>query len=335
MEEAKVVEETEIVEETEMGAHGAYAVSSAPDRDDVLTLADGRQVGVAIWGEDGGHPVVLCHGNPGSRLICPDLTTTVDLGVRLIAVDRPGIGRSDPHPGFTLRDCAADVAEVLRALDVDRCTVVGWSAGAHQALALAAFHAELVTDVVLAGGPGASDDPELLAQRSDAALGIMDEVRAGSETALAAVADRFQPLADDPEMILRNTLADEADPDRRLMQDPAIAAFLVAMWAEGVRQGAAGLAAMWAAQYALPWEFAPEDITTPVTVWHGTDDRVCPVGQAQRLARRIPDAELHLVEGAGHLLPIERWAAMLSSALSGPPPQSDSDAHRSRSEPAP
>jgi len=293
-------------------ARGNYAVSSTPARDDVLTLADGRQVGVATWGEDGGRPVVLCHGNPGSRLICPDLRTTVDLGVQLIAVDRPGIGRSDPRPGFSLRDCAADVAEVLRTFELGAATVVGWSAGAHQALALGAFHPELVTEVVLAGGPGAPDDPELLTQRSDAALEIIDQVRDGSETALTEVAGRFQPLVDDPAMILRNTLADDSDPDRWLMQDPAIARFLTTMWAEGLRQGAAGLAAMWAAQYALPWGFDPEDITRPVAVWHGTDDRVCPVGQAERLAQRIPDVELRLVPAGGHLLPIEHWAEMLT-----------------------
>lgn len=282
---------------------GGYTVSSTPDRDERFALADGRQVGVAAWGEHGDRPVVLCHGNPGSRLICPDLTATVNAGVHLIAVDRPGIGRSDPRPGFTLQDSAADVAEVLRALGLDDCTVVGWSAGAHQALAIAAFHPELVERVILAGGPGGPNDPELLAQRSDAARRIIEEVRAGSKTALAEVAAQFQPLVDDPQLILRNTLADGSNPDRRLMQDPAIADFLTTMWAEGLRQGTAGPAAMVVAQYALPWSFNPEDITHPVAVWHGTTDRVCPVGQAERLARRTPDAELRLVEGGATCSP--------------------------------
>ena len=296
----------------EAGVVEERAVSSTPDRDDLITLTDGRQVAVATWQADGELAVVLCHGNPGSRLICPDLVTTVAAGVRLIAIDRPGIGRSTPRPGFSLRDSADDVAEVLGSLGIERCTVVGWSAGAHQALAVAACHPELVNRVVLAGGPGTPDDPDLLAQRSDAMETIIEQVRTGSTTALAEVADRFQPVVDDPEMILRNTLANEEDPDRRLMQDARIARFLTTMWAEGVRQGAAGLAAMWAAQYALPWGFDLEDITRPVAVWHGTDDRVCPADQAERLARRIPDAELRLVEGGGHLLPIEHWAAMLA-----------------------
>jgi pimeloyl-ACP methyl ester carboxylesterase len=292
---------------------GADGVSSTPARDRILSLADGRQVAVAEWGGEGGRPVVLCHGNPGSRLICPDLGATLAAGIHLIAVDRPGIGGSTPRVGFTLRDTADDLAEVLGHLDVDRCTVLGWSAGAHQALALGGHHPELVTEVLLAGGPGPPDDPEVVAQRSDAAVAVIDGLRAGSGAATAEVARRFQGLVDDPAAILRRTLADDSDPDRRLMQDPAIAAFLVTMWSEGIRQGAAGLAAMWAAQYALPWGFAPEDLAVPVTIWHGVEDRVCPIGQAERLAARIPGARLRPVEGAGHLLPIEHWAAMLTT----------------------
>lgn len=289
-----------------------FHVSSTPDEDRPVALPDGRQVGVAVWGPKAPRTVVLCHGNPGSRLICPDLAATRDAGVRLVAVDRPGIGRSDPRPGFTLSDTADDLVAVLDHLDVEVATVVGWSAGAHQALALGAVHPQRVDRVLLAGGPGAPDDPEVLALRTDAMVTVIRAVRAGDDDALATVAARFRDVVDDPTTILRRTLADADDPDRRLMQVEPVARFLVAMWAEGVRPGAAGLAQMWAAQYARDWGFRPEDLTVPVAVWHGTADRVCPVAEAERLAARIPTATLHLVPGAGHLVPIEHWAAMLA-----------------------
>jgi pimeloyl-ACP methyl ester carboxylesterase len=297
------------------------AVSSSPDRDELVALADGRRVGVAVWGDVGGRPVVLCHGNPGSRLICPDLTTTRAEGVQLIALDRPGIGHSEPRPGFTLRDTADDLVAVLDALHLDACTVIGWSAGAHQALAMGAVHPERVHRVVLACGPGAPDDPDLVQQRTPEAERVIAAVRAGADDALVDVVARFQGVADDPELILRHTLADERDPDRRLMQDPTIARFLVTMWAEGVRQGPDALAEMWAAQYARDWGFRPEDLRVPVTVWHGVEDRVCPVGQAERLAARIPGATVHRVEGEGHLVPLAHWAEMLTEPLANGRPR--------------
>lgn len=236
--------------------------------------------------------------------------TTRARSVQLIAVDRPGIGGSDPRPGFALGDTAGDLVAVLDALRLESCTVIGWSAGAHQALALGALHPDRVDGVVLACWPGAPDDPALLEQRTGAAERVIAAVRGGAHDALVEVVARFQGVADEPELILRHTLADERDPDRRLMQDPTVARFLVTKWAEGVRQGAEGLAEMWAAQYARDWGFRPEDLRVPVAVWHGVEDRVCPVEQAERLAARIPGATVHRVEGAGHLVPIEHWAEM-------------------------
>ncbi|MFP4148457.1 MAG: alpha/beta fold hydrolase [Nitriliruptoraceae bacterium] len=51
----------------------------------------------------------------------------------------------------------------------------------------------------------------------------------------------------------------------------------------------------------------------PVTVWHGAEDRVCPLGPAERLAARIPGAILHQVAGEGHLVPIEHWHEILAT----------------------
>ncbi|MFU8840337.1 MAG: alpha/beta fold hydrolase [Nitriliruptoraceae bacterium] len=123
-----------------------FAVSSTPDRDEVVTLAGGRRVAV------------------------------------------------------------------LDALHLDACTEVGWSAGAHQALALGALHPERVDRMVLACGPGTADDPELLAQRTDATERVVAAVRAGAADALVRVVERFRGLAEDPETILRAILANDCDP---------------------------------------------------------------------------------------------------------------------------
>ena len=67
-----------------------------PLADEVLRLADGRQLAWAEWGDPRGSPVVFLHPSPGSRMLCPDVHATARAGVRLITVDRPGYGGSDP-----------------------------------------------------------------------------------------------------------------------------------------------------------------------------------------------------------------------------------------------
>ena len=104
-----------------------------------FTLRDGRKI--AFCGSGGGSggagPILLCHGAPGSRLHGPDSRTTADAGFRLITVDRPGYGLSDPKPGRRIIDWPADVEELATALGLDEFDVAGTSAGGPYALACA------------------------------------------------------------------------------------------------------------------------------------------------------------------------------------------------------
>ena len=66
----------------------------------VLVLGDGRRVGMAVFGAGEGFPVIALHGMPGSRLMYATMVqAAARRGVRLIAVDRPGYGRSDRRAG--------------------------------------------------------------------------------------------------------------------------------------------------------------------------------------------------------------------------------------------
>jgi pimeloyl-ACP methyl ester carboxylesterase len=103
--------------------------SARPRADATITLADGRILAHCEWGEPTGSPVLLAHGPPGSRLLCPDEDATVGAGVRLLTVDRPGYGCSDARPDPSLLGWADDVQALADQLGLDRFAVVGFSAG--------------------------------------------------------------------------------------------------------------------------------------------------------------------------------------------------------------
>lgn len=291
----------------------AIAIAAEPRHDATITTGDGRRLAYAEFGEPDGRPVVLLHGTPGSRLICPDVDATVAAEVRLITVDRPGFGRSDPRPFHDALDVAADVAELAAALELDPFGVIGWSGGSVFALACAARYPDLVTAVAIVSGSGLADDPDRSNRETADIERLCADLRDGSVAALRAVVDRFSSYDADPRQILERTLANDDDPDQRLMRDPAVAAALAAMWDEGARQGAAGLAASWTAQWALPWGFDPGRIQQPTSVWHGTDDVVVPYVTAERLAAAIPGAQLHRFPGQGHLIALEHWPEILAA----------------------
>ena len=294
-------------------------ISAIPTRQAQITSADGRRLAYAEFGDREGRPVILFHGNPGSRLICPDVAVTIAAEVRLITFDRPGFGGSDPHPFHRLIDVADDFAQLASLLDVRRCSVIGWSAGGPYALAAAARHRDLVESAAVVSSAGLQDDPGVAARHTDHTRALMTRLRGRLPDAVSAVEDRFASYAEDPAVIVKMTVANEADPDRRLMRLPEVAAALSEMWREGARQGTRGVTDGWIALWALHPGFDPVDVTQPVAVWHGTGDVIVDVGEGARLAEALPDSHLHLLPGEGHLIALEHWAEILGSTQRQPP----------------
>ncbi len=111
----------------------------SPYREGTIRLADGRRVSYAEYGDPDGVPVVNCHGAPSSRRerYFPNGDGYRRLGVRLIGIDRPGSGRTDPAPGRRIVDWPEDAEQVLDALHLGDVRLLALSAGVPYAFALA------------------------------------------------------------------------------------------------------------------------------------------------------------------------------------------------------
>ena len=106
----------------------------------LVRLPHGRQLAFAWYGPDDGVPCIVLSGMPGSRLApawaFPD-ALLAERGVRLLGIDRPGYGRSDPNPRAAALGVAEDLGVLCTAIGVDRVAVLGVSVGAPFALACA------------------------------------------------------------------------------------------------------------------------------------------------------------------------------------------------------
>ena len=105
-----------------------------------LILPDGRTLGYAQYGQlSTGRAIFYLHGFPGSRMeIASWDVVAMDMGARLVAVDRPGIGWSSPQPDRTILDHAKDVEHLAQHLNLSSYCVLGISGGGPYALACAA-----------------------------------------------------------------------------------------------------------------------------------------------------------------------------------------------------
>ena len=118
-------------------------------REMVVDLTSGRSLGVADFGPVAGDVVLWCHGGPGSRLEPAYIAEhAAARNWRLIGIDRPGYGNSDPQPGRTIAGWVLDALAVADRLGVATFYAVGLSTGGAYALALAALARDRVRGVI-------------------------------------------------------------------------------------------------------------------------------------------------------------------------------------------
>jgi len=276
----------------------------------VLSLSDGRRLGWAQYGDPAGRPVLAFHGLPGSRRQRhPDESIAVEMRARMLHLERPGFGISDPAPGRTLSGWARDVAEACGLLGVEAIRIAGVSGGGPYALACAAALGHRVERVALISGVGPRE-----AMRSG---GYSPFVRLGFALAshgawtmrpFAAAAGAMARRL--PERYFELLGAGLNASDRRVFARPDVRA----MFKEDMSEAFARSGAAMAEELALaasPWNFQLAAIRAPLCAWHGTEDRIVTVRAADAIAARVPRAELRIAAGEGHFLVFERWREIL------------------------
>lgn len=274
---------------------------------------DHRTVTWSEVGDPTGPPVLWCHGGLSGRTdVAFASPGAAAAGVRLIAIDRPGIGGSTRRKGRSVSDWVDDAAVTADALGLDRFSVVGWSAGGPHALACAAR----LGDRVLA----------------TATIGGMEPVRTRADRkALGLAVDRLLiPLARRAPWIARGALAAStrlsparqketllravSGPDRRILEplppDEAVGSTIAA-----AAPGVAGLVDDYRAFGAPDWRFDLGEIRGPVRCWQGQDDAAVPPEIGRRLAAAIPGSQLESVPDAGHFLVAEHGAEIFTRLL--------------------
>jgi pimeloyl-ACP methyl ester carboxylesterase len=288
--------------------------SARPRADATITLADGRVLAYCEWGNPSGSPVLLAHGGPGSRLLCPDEDATAAAGVRLLTVDRPGYGGSGPRPDPTLLGWADDVQALADRLGLDRFAVVGFSAGGGYALACAARMPERVSAVGLASCEGPYDEvPGALEEgMTPEERTLFERIRQDPVAARGAVADHVG-WYEDPDTIWA---WEPPAVDVPILARPDVRDALTQMFREGARQGVAGLVADWIA-LSLPWGFAFADVRVPVVVWHGELDHLVGPAHARYLSAVLANSRLVLYPQDGHLLLLQHWEDLLAAVTAG------------------
>jgi pimeloyl-ACP methyl ester carboxylesterase len=122
-----------------------------------FTTSDGRVLGYDEYGPEDGKPLFYFHGTPSSRLEWRMFGTAqlaTELHLRVIAMDRPGMGLSDFQPARRLGDWPTDVVALADRLNISRFAVLGYSGGGPYAAVCALAIPERLVSVGMVSGAG-------------------------------------------------------------------------------------------------------------------------------------------------------------------------------------
>jgi poly(3-hydroxyalkanoate) depolymerase len=245
---------------------------------------DGVRLRTSVRGA--GRPLLLITGLGASLDLAEPFERQLNpRGVQTISFDAPGVGESTPYllprrvPGV-----ARTVARMAAALGYDQMDVLGVSLGGVVAQQLAHQSPDLVRRLVLAAtGPGLGGVPGsprvLLALATPRRYYQPDHYRRIAARIYGGLART------DPDALLRGSVA-------RFVEPPSLRGYFGQLYA----------ISGWT---SLPWL---RTLRQPTLVLAGDDDPIVPLVNGRILARRIPQARLHVIDGGGHLVILERPA---------------------------
>jgi len=272
-----------------------------------VAARDGRTLAYLEVGDPRGPLVIHNHGGPSSRLEAHLFArSAAKYRLRLICVDRPGIGQSSRQKSRSYSGWADDLVAIADALGHREFGVTGWSEGGPWALAAAAYidPRRLRHVSSIAGGSYGTFGHNWAADqlsKADALGGYLAlRFRPGFHlmyAALGLTAKRFRRSYVEQ---LRKALNDY---DRGILLRPDVEAAFCDASAECFAQGSDGLVRDSELLYRR-WAFDVTTIERPVHMWQGTDDRLVAASINRMVADRMPGAVWHPVEGAGHFVAI-------------------------------
>lgn len=284
----------------------------------ILRLGHGRQLSFAEFGAPNGVPVLYFHSVNNSRLELLMHTDRLrEMGVRLISMDRPGVGYTSAAEHSDYRGYVADVVALLDHLHVGRVHLLSASAGCAHAITCAHELPERVLSVHCAAAVPpinfilASKSKVMMNRASNQLFRLVPSLlRPMIELALfgQTVESMLSMLAANRHNNPFSFTSDDID----YINEPQRLPYFVASMMESLRQGASA----WVSEAALvnrPWPIELSQVKQPVHLWHGNADVLVPRDAMQAFAQALPNGHLHVLQDTHLLLlrKIERVVALI------------------------
>ena len=270
-----------------------------------VATPDGRRLTYLEVGDPNGPLVLHNHGGPSSRLEARLLeASAVKNGIRLVCVDRPGMGQSSPQKARSYSSWADDLVTIADALGYQEFGVTGWSEGGPWALAAAAYIDPLRLRHVSSIAPGSygafgdNSAAEYLSKMDAFGGKLALRFTPGFRLMYAALGLTAKRFSSSFVKQIRDSVSEY---DQEILLRPDVATAFGDACAECFAHGSDGLVRDAELLYRR-WAFDVSTIDRRVHLWQGLADKLVPDPINKAVADAMPGAVWHPVEGAGHFI---------------------------------
>lgn len=274
----------------------------------LFALKSGHTISYSEYGDSAGFPLVYFHDSGSSRLECGFFHRSAkQLGYRLIAIDRPGIGYSDFLSYTSATEFCRKVLELTSALKLHSFAVMSMGGGgvfalsmSHLAPAKVQFHLSLSGIPINVFRESANDSYSSSILRSVAPIVMKLWVQL-----------KHRLFPDSPHLHIERLSSLLSYTDRKALNNPRVSQALELDLMESIRQGYQGVAQDVSLAFTKV-DFRLEQIDVPVFIWQGSADNLSGHAESEFMVSRMPQASLFRVPNQGRFFFIQDMDAVFN-----------------------
>jgi pimeloyl-ACP methyl ester carboxylesterase len=284
---------------------------------ETVTTADGAVLEYLVSGPPDGRTLLFQPGTPNSAALFQAIVEpAAELGLRTVSYSRPGYGQSTPRPGRSVADAAGDIETVLDAVGAQEFVTLGWSGGGPHALAAGALLPERCRAVaVLAGvAPYPTHGIDWFTGMGEGNIVEFGAALAGGDELTALLESFAAQLPTVTGQGITEAMAGMLSPVDQAALTGEFADEMAAALRRAVSSGIAG----WRDDdlaFVKYWGFDLDQLSVPVDIWQGRQDRMVPFEHGQWLAAKVPNAQAHLFATEGHVSIVHQMPDLLTALL--------------------
>ena len=269
------------------------------NHEDMIKLNNGRTIGLAEYGAIHGKPVFYFHGFPGSRIEIAHYDEAAKfMGLRIISLDRPGMGLSSFDTQRTILSWVDDVVTVADKLNINKFSVLGHSGGAPFVVACAYKIPDRINSAVIVSGMAPLE--ELTTKKgSTVSQNLVANLIKFFPSITNLMMHMTKKMIANPEKLNKQLVKQLPDVDKVILQDNKIQKEIINSLQESFKNGTSGPAQEMRLLFNA-WGFNLRKVETPLVIWHGNKDKQAPICHAMAYKELVQNSTLHILENQGH-----------------------------------